>query len=143
MFDFSKLSDIKFLTDSNPGALASKNLFLLVFDLIILLAVLVWVAAHFLIKNSRIVRRFLKTKVFYLLLTLGLGGLILTAFRIAGATFLSMRLLFLIFLFAILAWAIYLIFYLIVTFPKEYEIELDQKRREKYLPKKRKKINYG
>lgn len=139
MFDFSKLSDLKFLTDSNPGAFASKNLFLLVFGLIILLAVIIWVAAHFLIKNSRLIRRFLETKVFYLLLALGLGGLILTAFRVAGATFLSMRLLFLIFLLGILAWAIYLIFYLLVSFPKEYEEESDQKRREKYLPKKGKK----
>ncbi|TSC90780.1 MAG: hypothetical protein CEN92_381 [Candidatus Berkelbacteria bacterium Licking1014_96] len=107
--------------------------------MIILLAVIVWLAAHFLIKNSRLAKRFLETKVFYLLLTLGLGGLILTGFRVAGAVFLSMRLLFLIFLFAILAWAIYLIFYLIVSFPKEYGEELDQKRREKYLPRKRKK----
>ncbi len=137
MFDFSKLLDIKFLTDPNPTGFDSKNLFLAVFGLIILLAVLIWLAAHFLIKKSRLVRRFLKTKVFYLLLTLGIVGLILTAFRVVGATFLSMRLLFLIFLLAILAWAIYLIFYLIVSFPKEYEAELDQKRREKYLPKRK------
>lgn len=137
MFDFLKLSDLKFLTDSNPGALASKNLFLLVFGLIIILAVIVWLAAHFLIKRSKLLRVFLETRVFYLLLTLGIGGLILTLFRLAGASFLSMRLLFVIFIFSILVWAIYLIFYLAVSFPKKYREEIDQKRREKYLPKRK------
>ena len=136
MFDFSKLSDLKFLTDSNPGVLASKNLFLIIFGLIIILALVIWYLAHFLIKNSRIIRRFLETRVFYLLLTLGIGGLILTFFRLAGASFLSMRLLFIIFIFSILAWAIYLIFYLAVSFPHEYQLEKDQKRREKYLPRR-------
>ena len=136
MFDFSKLSDLKFLTDSNPGVLASKNLFLIIFGLIIILALVIWSLVHFLIKNSRIIRRFLETRVFYLLLTLGIGGLILTFFRLAGASFLSMRLLFIIFIFSILAWAIYLIFYLAVSFPHEYQLEKDQKRREKYLPRR-------
>ncbi|MBU2595625.1 hypothetical protein KJ713_02215 [Patescibacteria group bacterium] len=138
MFDFSKLSDIKFLTDSNPGALASKNLFLIVFGLIIILAVIVWFLAHYLVKKSKILRKFLETKVFYLFLTLGIGGLILTFFRLAGASFLSMRLLFVIFIFSILVWAIYLIFYLAVSFPREYKEESDYKRRAKYLPRSQK-----
>ncbi|MCX6811305.1 MAG: hypothetical protein NT039_01250 [Candidatus Berkelbacteria bacterium] len=89
------------------------------------------------VKNSKLVKRFLETKVFYLLLTLGIGGLVLIFFRIVGASYLSMRLIFLIFVVAIVAWTVYLIFYLIVSFPKEYREEIDQKRRERYLPKRR------
>lgn len=137
MFDFSQLLDIHYLVESNPGSgFAFKNLFLLVFGLIMFISVLVWLTAQFLVKKSRLLRNFLQTKVFYLLLTLGLGGLALTFFRLTGAAYLSMRLIFLIFILGMLAWAIYLIFYLIVSFPKERREEIDQKRREKYLPKK-------
>jgi len=138
VFDFSKLLDSKFLFDTSPAdEFASKNLFLFTFGLIVILAVIVWLLAHYLVKNSKLTKKFLETKVFYLLLTMGLVGLILTVFRIVGAAYLSMRFLFLIFLFAIFAWAIYLIFYLVVSFPKEYREEIDQKRRERYLPKRK------
>lgn len=137
MFDFSKLSDIKYLIETNPSPqLASRNFFLIVFGLIILLAVILWFASQYLIKSSSTIRRFLETKVFYLLLTTGIGGIAFILFRIVGASYLSMRLIFLIFLVAMLAWAIYLIFYLIVSLPKECREESDQKRREKYLPKR-------
>jgi uncharacterized membrane protein len=138
VFDFSKLSDINYLIETNPSAqFAFRNLFLIVFGLIILISVILWLASQYLIKKSKTVRRFLETKVFYLLLTTGIVGIALTLFRIVGASYLSMRLIFLIFLLAMLAWAIYLIFYLIVSLPKEYREESDQKRREKYLPKRR------
>lgn len=136
MFDFSRLLDAKFLFDTNPSAqFASKNLFLWVFGLIFFVSVIIWLAAHFLIKGSKLIKNFLETKIFYLLLTLGIGGLVLTFFRLVGASYLSMRLIFLIFILIMLAWTIYLIFYLIVSFPKEYREEVDQKRRAKYLPK--------
>lgn len=138
MFDFSKLSDISYLIEPTPSAeFASKKIWLIIFGLIILSAVLIWLTAHYLIKNSKLIRKFLETKVFYLFLTLGMVGLVLILFRMAGAAYLSMRLLVLILFASILGWAIYLMFYLIVSLPKEYREEIDQKRREKYLPKRR------
>ena len=137
MFDFSKLLDIHYLVEPNPTAqFAFKILFLSVFGLIILVAVLLWIAAHYLVKIKTI-RLFLQTRAFYLLLTIGIGGLLLTFFRLAGANYLSMRLLFVIFLISMLAWLIYLLFYLVVTFPQKYREEKDQARRAKYLPKRK------
>ena len=137
MFDFSKLSDIHYLIEANPSAqFASRKFLLIIFGLIILLAVLLWLTSQYLIKKSKVIRRFLMTKVFYLLLTTGIVGIVLIFFRVVGASYLSIRLIFLIFLAAMLAWAVYLIFYLVVSLPKEYQEESDQRRREKYLPRR-------
>lgn len=137
MFDFSKLLDIEFLTEANPAEFASKNLFLIVFGLIILISVLLWVAAHFLVKRSQVLKYFLQAKLFYLLFVLGAGGMLLTLLRSVGAAYLSMRLVFLIFLLTILVWAIHIVFYLLMTFTKEYQDELDYQRKKKYWPRKK------
>jgi ABC-type transport system involved in multi-copper enzyme maturation permease subunit len=138
VFDFSKLSDVNYLINAIPSAqFASKKILLIIFGLIIFLAVILWLASYFGLKKSKVVSHFLEAKVYYLLLTTGIVGLALIFFRIVGASYLSMRLIFLIFLLAMLVWAIYLIFYLIVSLPQEYQEESDQKRRAKYLPKRK------
>jgi lysylphosphatidylglycerol synthetase-like protein (DUF2156 family) len=138
VFDFYRLSDWQYLVEVNPSPdFVFKKLFLVIFGLIILCSVVLWMASRYLIKKSDTLRIFFQTKVFYLLLSLGIGGIVLTFFRIVGASYISIRLIFLLFLIAMLAWAIYLIFYLIVSFPKEYREEIDQRRREKYLPKRK------
>jgi len=131
--DFSKLFDTNYLFEVNPPSdFSLKNTLLIIFGLIFLISVIGWFAVKYLSKSFAIEK--LRDNFLYLLLVTGLGGIVLVLLRMAGASYFSMRAVLLFFLLGMLGWAIYLIFYLIFTFPKEVKEEKETKRKERYLP---------
>jgi uncharacterized membrane protein YdcZ (DUF606 family) len=139
MFDFSRLKDWQYLSDPYPPTeIAHKNLFLIVAGASILVGFLVWLIIDQLQKKYEIYEN-IKFRLFYFWLFFGIISSILIFFRLAGVPYFGSRLLVLLFLLSFLIWFILILIYIWRKFPIELAEFKDKLRKERYLPKPKKR----
>jgi len=129
----NQLFKFNYLFNLNPGPNFFYMWSLIVIFFIMFLAAIVIVIVSW--RNRNIVYKKLFSKIYTMLITIGLVGLLLLFFRYENVYFLSGRFLLLFLVVALLVWLGFIVYYGIRKFPLEITDYKDFLRKEKYIPK--------
>ena len=140
MFDFAKLLDWDYIKDPYPLAPANQTLFIMggIFIFFILIGVGEW---FWLRKLGRFHSPYLllRGKLLNFFLTFGIVGLLLLFFRFETIPYLASRLLLYILVVAFIIWGGYLLFYLLIIFPRQMRHDRAEQLYSQYLPTNKKR----
>jgi hypothetical protein len=138
-FDFSKLRDWQYLSNPYPPSdFPLKNDLFIIAGVLVIIGILWWIILGRFQKKYKILEG-PRYRIFYFSLFFGIIISILVFFRIEGIPYFSSRFVFLLFLFAMFVWFLSILYFLIRKYPREKAEYNDKLRKDKYLPKKRKK----
>ena len=136
-FDPRKLINPNWLFETAPDIQGLYLYLGLIYGLFLIAAVALGVYS----RRHRDSRHKFWSQIIYLLLLVGVIGLVLIFFRWQEITYLGSRILVVFLWLAGLIWLVFILFYRFVTLPKKIKVQEEKNRFEKYLPKKSRKIN--
>jgi len=105
---------------------------LIFFGFLVLLGIILSVVAW---RCKNVIYKKLLSKIYTLLLTIGIIGFLLLFFRYENAYFLSSRFLLLVLFLSFIIWGIFIIYYSFTKFPFSLKDYKEYLRREKYIPR--------
>jgi len=134
--DLSKIFDPNLIFEASPDPQGFYLYIAIIYGLILVLAIILGVISR---RNPQSVYKKLRSKTIYLMLFVGLVGLMLTFFRWQAIPYIGSRLMVLALWIVAIAWLVEIIWYWLFILPQQKKLQQEKENFEKYLPRHNKR----